>query len=117
MPEPRLERDLVGRALQLRVIEEAIEGARDGRGQVLLVPGEAGIGKTRLARGALAIARSAGLRTAWAAAWEGDGAPPLWPWAELMRQLTGADVDFERNLPSSPDAAAARFHQFASVAR
>ena len=117
-PEPRLEGDLVGRAQQLRVIDDAISGVAAGRGQVLLVSGEAGIGKTRLARAAVARARAAGMRTAWSSAWQGDGAPPLWPWTELLRQLTGADIDFERELPSSQDAAAAaRFHQFESVAR
>jgi hypothetical protein len=118
IPEPRVERDLVGRAQQLRIVDHAIAGVAEGRGQVLLVSGEAGIGKTRLARAAVDRARAAGMRTAWAAAWQGDGAPPLWPWAVLMRQLTGAEVDFERDLPSSPEgAAAARFHQFESVAR
>ncbi len=118
MPEPRGERDLVGRFQQLRVIDRAIASATEGRGQVLLVGGEPGIGKTRLARAAVERAREAGVRTAWAAAWPGDGAPPLWPWAELLRQLTGREIDLERDRPSSPDAAAAaRFHQFESVGR
>src|SRR5262245_2044701 len=118
VPEPRLARDLVGRATQLRVIDEAIANALEGRGGVLLVQGDAGIGKTRLARAAVDRARAAEMRTAWAAAWQGDGAPPLWPWAEILRQLTGAEIDFEREVPSTADAAAAaRFHQFQSVAR
>jgi hypothetical protein len=118
MPEPRVAGDVVGRDRQVRVIDDAIAGAAKGRGQVLLVPGEPGIGKTRLARAAIERARAAGVRTAWAAAWQGDGVPPLWPWAELMRQVTGGEIEFARDLPSSPEgAAAARFHQFESVAR
>jgi len=118
MPEPRVARDVVGRDRQLRVIDDAIAGVRDGRGQVLLVPGEPGIGKTRLARVAVERARAAGVHTAWAGAWQGDGVPPLWPWAELLRQVTGGEIDFARDLPSGPEgAAAARFRQFESVAR
>ena len=39
---------LVGRAAELRVALEAAASAHDGRGQLLLMQGEAGIGKTRL---------------------------------------------------------------------
>ncbi len=40
---------LVGRATELARIEEAAERARDGAGSILLLCGEAGIGKSRLA--------------------------------------------------------------------
>src|SRR4029450_5682064 len=39
---------LVGRSQQLDAALDAITAARDGRGRVVLVHGEAGIGKTRL---------------------------------------------------------------------
>ncbi|MDQ3900639.1 MAG: AAA family ATPase, partial [Actinomycetota bacterium] len=38
----------VGRAQELRALEESLEMARQGAGQVVLVSGEAGIGKSRL---------------------------------------------------------------------
>jgi len=48
-PRPgSVESPLVGRAAELREMEEALETALEGRGQVALVSGEAGIGKTRL---------------------------------------------------------------------
>ncbi|MBI3448159.1 MAG: tetratricopeptide repeat protein [Acidobacteria bacterium] len=46
--EPGAESPLFGRGSQIRRIEAALHEAREGRGQVLLVRGEAGIGKTRL---------------------------------------------------------------------
>ena len=41
-------RPFVGRRTELRLAHEAVEEAAAGRGGVLLVTGEAGIGKTRL---------------------------------------------------------------------
>jgi DNA-binding NarL/FixJ family response regulator len=40
---------LVGRAAERRWLDEALEGARSGAGRVVLLAGEAGVGKTRLA--------------------------------------------------------------------
>ena len=120
MPEPRVAGDVVGRDRQVRVIDDAITaGAAKGRGQVLLVPGEPGIGKTRLARAAIDAPAPLACGPRGRAPWQGDGVPPLWPWAELMRQVTGGEIEFSaRDLPSSPEGAAARgFHQFESVAR
>ena len=56
----------------------------------MLVIGEAGIGKTRLARS------SPGRRSASAVAWgrcvDTDGAPPFWPWRQVLRALGATDV-------------------------
>ncbi len=46
--KPKTLLPLVGRAQQLDAALDAISAARDGRGRVVLVHGEAGIGKTRL---------------------------------------------------------------------
>jgi DNA-binding CsgD family transcriptional regulator len=43
---------LVGRSSELSVIRESLDRAEQGRGSVLLLTGEGGIGKTRLARAA-----------------------------------------------------------------
>jgi class 3 adenylate cyclase/tetratricopeptide (TPR) repeat protein len=49
-------RAIVGRARELSLVREALGGARRGRGIVLLVSGEAGIGKSRLAQAARDLA-------------------------------------------------------------
>jgi len=40
---------LIGRKLELTAIEDALLAANRGEGQIVLLAGEAGLGKTRLA--------------------------------------------------------------------
>jgi hypothetical protein len=77
----------VGRATERREINDAIARSTAGRGQLVLIGGEAGIGKTRLAREVLNDAAAGGCRTVWAACWEGDDAPSYWPWIQIVRAL------------------------------
>jgi len=65
------------------------------RSSAARVVGEPGIGKTRLADEFTARARAQGDRVLWGRAWEGGGAPPFWPWVEIVRGLVaeaGADA-------------------------
>lgn len=66
---------LVGRAAELAVLEESLVAATAGRGGMLLIAGEAGVGKTRLARAAFAQSDLAVL----AAAASPDSATPFAP--------------------------------------
>jgi DNA-binding SARP family transcriptional activator len=79
--------ELVGRDDQLGVLDAVLAGGRGGRGRVVLVAGEPGIGKTRLAEEAARRAVAAGMQVAWGRCHEGDGAPALWPWVQVVRQL------------------------------
>ena len=54
--------ELVGRDDQLAALEGVLAGARGGRGRVVLVAGEPGIGKTRLAEEAARRAAAAGMQ-------------------------------------------------------
>src|SRR5919108_3663570 len=76
----------VGRQRDLDELGERLAAAAAGRGSLLLVAGEPGIGKTRLAdelaRGA---ARSLGAGVLWGTCWEGEGAPAFWPWIQALR--------------------------------
>jgi tetratricopeptide (TPR) repeat protein len=84
-----------GRHDELRTLLAALEAALTGRGSLVLVAGEPGIGKSRLLEELAAHARRRGARVLVGRAWEAGGAPPFWPWVEALRPL-GADWDPER---------------------
>jgi DNA-binding CsgD family transcriptional regulator/tetratricopeptide (TPR) repeat protein len=81
----------VGRAGELRRLEAAFAAAAEGRGATLLIAGEAGIGKTRLAAELGARARGAGatVLTGRCIDLVGAGLPYL-PLVEALRPLPGA---------------------------
>ena len=64
---------IVGRVAELEQLGDALADARAGRGGVVLLVGEPGIGKSRLVE---EVARLAQVDVAWGRAWEAGGAPP-----------------------------------------
>jgi tetratricopeptide (TPR) repeat protein len=75
---------LVGRQRELASVRGALDSALAGRGCLVLISGEAGIGKSSLLEG---VASESGLRnivTIWATCWEGGSAPPYWPWSQVI---------------------------------
>jgi DNA-binding CsgD family transcriptional regulator len=58
-----VERPIVGRAGEIGQLSDALARAAAGQGRTVLLLGEAGIGKTRLARETLALARARRFRT------------------------------------------------------
>ncbi|WP_421121042.1 BTAD domain-containing putative transcriptional regulator [Aquihabitans daechungensis] len=77
---------LAGRDAELRQLRAALEESRaDARFVVL--EGEAGIGKTRLADELRAVAQAQGSRVIWGRSDEGGAAPSLWPWLSPLRAL------------------------------
>ncbi len=82
---------LVGRAAPLQVVDRALAGTAAGRGRVVLVAGEPGIGKTRLAEEATRRAQDSGMVVAWGRSDQDAGAPPFWPWTQVLRTLLDAD--------------------------
>ncbi|MGE0457053.1 MAG: helix-turn-helix transcriptional regulator [Bauldia sp.] len=75
----------IGREMERAVIEAAIRDLDVGRGGLLLVTGEAGIGKSALLQLAGEKAAAAGLRAVWGRCSEEPGAPLFWPWLQLLR--------------------------------
>jgi DNA-binding CsgD family transcriptional regulator len=76
---------LVGRARELARVGVRIDDGVSGSGCFVLVSGEPGIGKSRLAAAAADAAQARGFITAWGSCRETEGAPPYWPWAQLLR--------------------------------
>lgn len=81
--------ELVGRDADLAQVVTLLTAAEQGRGSLALVTGEAGIGKTALVEHAAELAASRGFRVATGACWP-DGAPPYWPWSDVLRGLAPA---------------------------
>src|SRR2546428_5159610 len=77
----------VGRERELAELRAGLEAAVGGRGPFFLVVGEAGIGKTRLAEELAREAAERGGVALWGRCWEGEGAPPYWPWVQVIRAL------------------------------
>ncbi len=79
-------RDLfIGRSRELGVLESALAAAATGRGGVVLLAGEPGIGKTRTAAEFARRAREAGAEVLAGRCYEGEGAPAFWPWLQVLR--------------------------------
>jgi len=79
------DRLLIGRKQALRELRSAIVHAAAGSGCLVLISGEPGIGKTRLAQQVTADAVAIGMKALWGTCWEGDGAPAFWPWIQVLR--------------------------------
>jgi DNA-binding NarL/FixJ family response regulator len=78
---------LTGRAAELRYIDESIRQSDGPRGVVLA--GSAGVGKTRVAREALALAEQRGMASRWARATASAHGLPLGPFAGLLGEIGG----------------------------
>jgi tetratricopeptide (TPR) repeat protein len=75
----------VGRERELETLRAGFDRAMSGRGQVLLLVGEPGIGKTRLAEELGTYATLRGAQVLWGRCYEWEGAPAYWPWVQLIR--------------------------------
>jgi DNA-binding SARP family transcriptional activator len=75
----------VGRERELGEILAAFDDARSGTGRLVLLTGEPGIGKSRLADELSAHAQVRGATVLWGRCWEAGGAPAYWPWVQALR--------------------------------
>ena len=58
-------REFVGRSQEMESLRAALAEAKDGRGQVVMLTGEPGIGKTRTAQELASHARTQGAKVLW----------------------------------------------------
>ncbi|MCE7012127.1 AAA family ATPase [Kibdelosporangium philippinense] len=68
-------------------LDELGSRLRAGTGQVVLVSGEPGIGKTRLASELTTAAEANGVLTCWGRAVQDDGSPSYWPFRQVLKLL------------------------------
>ena len=132
----------VGRDRELEILRAALDAACAGSGRLVMLAGEPGIGKTRLARELAGQAAARG-GVLWGRCHEEAGAPPYWPWVHVLRAIAARPEprsahrsgrrrarhrrsragDLRQRLPglerSAPlgDPAEARFRMFGSIRR
>jgi DNA-binding SARP family transcriptional activator len=75
----------VGREAELNELRGGLDAAAGGRGRLVLVAGEPGAGKSRLAEELAREAGARGARILTGRCWEGGGAPAYWPWVQSLR--------------------------------
>ena len=78
----------VGRQEEMDRLRTAVEDARSGQGRMVMLAGEPGIGKTRTAEELATYAETSGVRVIWGRTQEALGAPPYWPWIQVIRSYS-----------------------------
>ncbi len=81
---------LVGREREQSLLRDALDALGDGHGCVILIGGEAGIGKTALAAALGVAAADCGVRVLSGRCYDLTDTPPYGPWQEIFRSGVGA---------------------------
>lgn len=81
---------LIGRDHPAGVLRAEIGRANQSHGGLVLVTGEAGIGKTTLVTEAAEEAKRLGALVLNGSCWDSDSAPGYWPWTQVVRGLRRA---------------------------
>jgi predicted ATPase len=75
----------VGREREVDELRVGLEEAGAGHGRLVLLVGEPGIGKTRTVHEFAAYARQRNAKVLFGSCYEEEGAPPFWPWVQILR--------------------------------
>jgi class 3 adenylate cyclase len=75
----------VGREPEVAKLRTALDDALSGRGRLVLLSGEPGIGKTRCSDELATYARLRGAQVLTGRCYESEGAPAYWPWVQVVR--------------------------------
>src|SRR5437016_3747336 len=78
---------LVGRARERELVHAQLDAALAGQGGLVIVSGEAGIGKTTLAEDSCRAAVDAGALVLVGRCYDRAETPPYGPWLELLEQF------------------------------
>jgi hypothetical protein len=104
--------DFVGRHREITDLVSALDDALEGRGRMVMLAGEPGIGKTRTAQELATYAGLRGCQVLWGRCYEEQGVPPYWPWVQAIRSYV-RDQDAEQ-LRSEMGAGAADIAEIVS---
>jgi hypothetical protein len=112
--------DFVGRDAELEQLVAGLGDAVAGRGRLMLLVGEPGIGKSRLAEELIQVARARRVEVLVGRCWEASVAPAYWPWVQSLRGLAN-DAPPElaallRGEPTESESESARFRLFDATA-
>ena len=95
--EPVAAWPMVGRDPDLAALVGALDAAAGGAATYAVLTGDPGIGKSRLSAELAAVARARGVDVLVGRCSQDDGAPPLWPWQQVLERLgaglPGAESD------------------------
>ena len=97
---PEAGRPILGRDEPLAELTDVLRDASAGRGGLVVVSGEAGVGKTWLVRELAERAERSGFGVAWAACVSEGAGPAYWPWLNLCGQVAEAEPE----LPAAAEA-------------
>jgi transcriptional regulator with XRE-family HTH domain len=75
----------VGRKNEMDGLGAALEDVLAGHSRLVMLAGEPGIGKTRTAQELSTHALQRNAQVLWGRCYEGKGAPPYWPWVQMIR--------------------------------
>lgn len=75
----------VGREKEMDELRAGLEDSLSGRGRLLMLVGEPGIGKTRTSEELATYAGLRNMQVVWGRCYEGEGAPAYWPWVQIIR--------------------------------
>ena len=75
----------VGRQKEMGDLKGCLEDALSGRGRLVTLVGEPGIGKSRTAQELCTYAGLRGAQVLWGRSYEEQGVPPYWPWVQAIR--------------------------------
>ncbi|SFQ68913.1 AAA ATPase domain-containing protein [Amycolatopsis arida] len=90
LTRPEVTPSLIGRDHPVAVLRAELDRVVDSHGGLVLVTGEAGIGKTALVTGTADDARRRGALVLSGSCWDSDSAPGYWPWMQVARGLRRA---------------------------
>ncbi|HUG16668.1 MAG TPA: AAA family ATPase [Thermomicrobiales bacterium] len=91
---PRSHSLFVGRRWEIDELRAALDEVANGAGQIVLLAGEPGIGKTRLVEEIVASVSSHDIAVYWGRCDDWEGSPAYWPWSQILSPIVET-VDFE----------------------